>query len=386
MTDLARQATGRRSILVADGSHILLTRAEVPSRQKSTILKAIPYALEDHFAEDVEELHFAIGERDAEGGIPVAVVREGLMTEWLDRCQEGGITPSAVVAEPLLVPYTEGETVLLMDGERVLVRTGAASGYVADRDMLAVLLTVEPPEEPAGDAAEEEIGEDVEPQTRRTVLRIYGQVDPSVLPSSDTVEIHREGLEVDPLVVLAHQFRPASVINLLQGPHSPRARVGRLLNPWRAAAAVMLLIVVTQFGVNLVERFRLQRESEALTQRIEQIYRRAFPNARKGGDPRLLMESHLKAMRAAGGAGDTGLLDLLTQAGPLLSRVKDVQITGLNYREGGLTLSLTAPSLQTVDQLRQSLASNRPLEVEIQSASSRDGKVNSRLLIREATL
>ncbi len=379
MQEAAKRAIGHRCVLAADGSQILLTRAEVPSRNKSTVLKAIPYALEDHFAEDVDDLHFAVGERDPGGGIAVAVVREALMKDWIDRCQEVGIVLSAVVPEPLLLPYTEGETVLLVDGERVLVRNGEASGYTADRDMLPVLLNPEA----ATDASlvDANLTEETAPVPQ--VLRVYGDIDPALLPPSDHMDIQLEPLEVAPLVVLAHQFRPASSFNLLQGAHSPRARVGRLLKPWQGVAVLCVLLLATQFGANLVERFRLQRESELLSQRLEQIYRRAFPDARKGGDPRLLMESRLKAMRQAGSGGQIGLLDLLAQAGPLLTTASDIQITGLNYREGALTLSLSATSLQAVDQLRQSLISNRPLEVQIQSASSRDGKVNSRLLIRE---
>ena len=379
MSELAQQAAGHRCVLAADGSQILLTRAQVPSRNKSTVLRAIPYAVEDQFAEDVDELHFAIGERDSGEGIAVAVVREALIKDWIDCCQESGISLSAVVPEPLLLPFKEGETVLLADGERVLVRTGEVAGYAADRDMLPVLFNPETGTEESLAIANSEEGID----PGRPVMRVYGDIDPALLPSSDGIDIQLQPLEVAPLVVLAHQFRPASSFNLLQGAHSPRARVGRLLRPWRGVAVLCVLLLLTQFGANLVERFRLQRESELLSQRLEQIYRRAFPDARKGGDPRLLMESRLKAMRQAGSGGQIGLLDLLAQTGPLLTAASEIQITGLNYREGGLTLSVSATSLQAVDQLRQSLVSSRPLEVEIQAASSRDGKVNSRLLLRE---
>ena len=46
---------------------------------------ALPFALEEFLADDVDELHFAPGTRRSNGRVPVCVVNRQLMSDWLSR-------------------------------------------------------------------------------------------------------------------------------------------------------------------------------------------------------------------------------------------------------------------------------------------------------------
>jgi general secretion pathway protein L len=369
LEELAGAASGQRLVLVADGARLTVVSANVPSRQRATILKALPYALEEQFADDVESLHFAIGERLPSGELGVVTCRHSELQGWMQRCSEAGISPVAVVPESLLIPWQEGEWTLIGDQARTLVRFGLWHAFVVDSGALSVLL------------AQVDAGRS---ETLSTV-RLFGGLSASDVPEAIRPLVHESEDGLPTLALLATQYRPGHTLNLLQGAYSPRAKVGRYVRPWRMAAALLLGLLVVQAGSMLTKRSRLQAESRQLADESEQIYRATFPEARNVVDARLQMERQLQALRREAGSDGSGLLDLIERSGPVLLGEKGLRVNGLNYRNGELNLSITATSLATVDVVRQKLNEESGLQVEIQSASSRDGRVEGRLLIRSST-
>jgi general secretion pathway protein L len=379
--DLAASCAGRRCVLLADGASVILAMAVVPARQRHTIMRAVPYVLEEQFAEEVENLHFAVGDRQPDGQTPVAAVRHSELSEWLGRCSECGIAVAAVIPEPLLVPWEEGAWSLLLDGNRGLIRQTRNGGFVVDHELISLALS-RLRATGVDDAADDEASGSRElPE-----LRVIAAADAAELRQQ--VEHYRgavrfEETDVPPLALMAAGYSPEVAINLLQGPYSPKARIGRYLRPWRMAAALLIAVIGVQFTGDLVDRSRLRSRSELLSASIESIYRQAFPDARRVVNARAQMESRLRALKQSAGGSSNAFLQILAVSGPVLRSATGIKLTGINYRDGTLSLGVSAGSLQSVDQLREQLLSQAGLEVEIQSASSREGKVNSRLLIKE---
>ena len=73
---------------------LLTTTVLIPGRSNSKIKAALPFALEENLAEDVENLHFAVGERQENGRLPVCVCRQDKIDGWLSRLSDAGIEPS----------------------------------------------------------------------------------------------------------------------------------------------------------------------------------------------------------------------------------------------------------------------------------------------------
>ena len=65
---------GRRVVAFVPATLVRLATVKVPARQPAKVLQAVPYALEDQVAEDVESLHFAVGTRLEDGSHPVAIL------------------------------------------------------------------------------------------------------------------------------------------------------------------------------------------------------------------------------------------------------------------------------------------------------------------------
>ena len=123
-----------RTIVLVPGIDVFLGDARVPGRNRQQVLRAIPYALEEQLATDVEQLHFALGPVQADNHYPVAAVDREKMESWAELLREHGINANQWLPEMLALPAAEEGWSLLVDQETVLVRTGPYAGFASDSD------------------------------------------------------------------------------------------------------------------------------------------------------------------------------------------------------------------------------------------------------------
>lgn len=363
LSELAAASAGARLLLVAPGEAVTLHRVALPSRKRSTWTRAVPYALEDQMVEDIEALHFALGSASDGDRVPVAVVDQSALRGWLEICAQVGLTPGVIAPEPLLLPWSEGDWSLLVEARRAVARTGRWEGFATERDLLELLL----------DQALSEAGE-----ARPRRLRVWGDPPPHLAATS--LDIQLETPSAEPLQLYAEVYRPAEIINLLQGGHGPRAQGSRWLRPWRPAAALALAWLSVQ-GFDLsYEHWSLRREQIALRAAMEQVFQSAVPGATRIVNPRAQLETRLRELRPASVAGGA-FLDLLQRGGQALSGFTEVLLRGINYRDGQLDLNLEGGSPAALDQLRQNLHQQPELQVEMRT-TQREGQVESKLTLK----
>jgi general secretion pathway protein L len=361
---------GRQVIVLTPASDVLLARAVVPNVGRQRLAQAIPYALEDQLGSEVEDLHFALG-RQADQAISVAVVARGKMDAWLEYLRGAGFQPDLLVPAVLALPYEEGTWTVLREAGGAICRSGVQAGFAADHDNLETLLSLAIAE--AGDAA----------PARLRIIDTPGAPALHAEAWSQTlgVSVSREAFPEDALAVLARNCHEDLAINLLQGDYSRREQLEKLWRPWKPAAALLALWLIVYVGMTVSEVISLSRQAPKLQKQIEQAYLQAFPDASKVVNPKVQMQRRLDALRGNKGAGD-GFLELLAQAGGPLKDTPNLELRNITFKEGQLNLDLRVQDLQVLDQLKQRLAAQSKMEVEIQSASSRDNKVESRLQLR----
>lgn len=367
--DAAPLCSGRRVIFLAPAEAVLLARVKVPGRNRQRILQALPYMLEDRLVQDIEQLHFAIGAREADGALNVAVVERAVLDRWLEHLRSAGIEPAAVVPETLALPWETGGWALVCDGGLCLLRTGPQSGQAIDNENVPAVLAQAISE--AGDA-------------RPAWLSLHtADSGPSEESLAGTgLEIRTVPTPQDPLLLMAQHLDERNTIDLLQGEYNRSEQFGRLLRPWLASAAVLVVLAILHSGLLIQQHMALTAEAERLQQSIEQTYLEAFPEAQRVVNPRVQMERGLDALRR-GGSGDAGsFLDMLHGAAPALKQTRGLVIQRMNYREGRLDLALTLGDLQDLDRLKQQLGENGRLAVEIQSASAQAERIEARIQLR----
>src|SRR5579863_4006534 len=139
----APRAAGRRVCLLVPGSDVLLTEPEVPVKAGARLAQLVPYALEEHLAADIEDLHFAIGKRSADSPrAPVAVVARALLQEWLTTLRAAGLEPSAIYADSDLLPQNPGQAVALLEADAVVVRPPGGTPVTLPADALGEALDI----------------------------------------------------------------------------------------------------------------------------------------------------------------------------------------------------------------------------------------------------
>lgn len=355
---------GRRVVVFLPAADVRLASVKVPARQPSKVMQAVPYALEDQVAEDVDSLHFAIGTRQEDGSHPVAVVSRARLARVLTALRARGLQPELLVPEMLALPppAADGAWSALVDDTQAIVRSGPWSGFSCGATDLDAYLSMADPT-----------------RTRPLRLQVAGDApsDWSTLAWPLTLLPQPNGL-----VALAAQLRPAQAINLLQGGFAQSRDIERLWKPWRLAAALLLAWLVLGSVSFLVDTWKLEaelrRQDAANVARFQQL----FPDQTRVVDLSAQLEQQLRARAAGGSAG--GPLALFEPLAQALAASPGLKLTGMQYREGALFLSMTATDLQVLENLRNWFASGSDAALEVQSANAESGAVQIRARLSRA--
>ena len=362
LRELADQVGGVRLLLVAPGEAVTLHRMILPSQRRALWAKAAPYALEDQLIDDIETVHFALGQIPEGDRLPVATVDQATLRDWLAVCAEAGLNPAAVIPEVLLLPWRQGEWSVAQDQARVIVRTGRWSGFVTEAETLDWFLN---------QALSE--ADTVQPQR----LRLWGDL-PLAMPEIECqVETATEAL-----ALFAAGYRADATLNLLQGSYSRQTPWKRQLRPWRTSAILAGVWLIVQ-GVGLAYEYRrLQQEQRALRAEIEQVYRAAVPEATRIVNPRVQLETRLRELKPSDASG-AAFFELLYQGGQPLADFPDILLRGLSYRDGQLDLALEGGNPALLDQLRQRLERQPGIRVEMRT-TQQEGRMDSKVTVKKA--
>lgn len=364
----AATAAGRQVIVLAPTSEVTLLGARIPPLARQRAARAVPFALEDQLADDVESLHFCLGQRDSRGDLAVAVVAKNQMQEWLDKFAEAGLDVDQIYPELFALPFEPGNWTLLSEDGHFLLRTGLQSGFGGDSENLPILLQ----------AALDDAGDDQPLKLLAYTANGLPELGVENLP----VEQHAVTSSIE---LLAQNIRDRDAIGLRSGPYGRRRGMSVQWQRWRVAAVLLGAWVLADTGSALLQQWQLQRRLDAVDAAMAQTYRQAFPD---GGqlnryDPRKQMESRLATLRQGG--GESGFLKLIQTAGPVLKADPNLQIVGLAFRNNGLDVDVSAASLQGIDQLKQRLAAAQGVGVEVVSARAEGDRATGKLRIETSS-
>lgn len=365
LMDAAAHASGRRVLVFVPTADVVFRRAAVPTRNRARITAAAPYLLEEQLAADVDDLHFAVGEREADGSVAVAIVARSRMDAWLTALHAAGVQPAALVPDSLALPYQAGAWTLWWSTDQVIGRNGRQSGFALDADNVPFVLKRALAEAEAP------------PETLWVMDAVGSAADPAKLD----VPVQSQAETRPLLAVLKENYNEGSAINLLQGAYSRREQLGRMWRPWWPAVALLLVWVAVQFGMKVYEYRTLDRQNAQLQQEISQIYLATFPDAKRVVNARAQMEQRLAALRGGGQGG--GFMEFIGAVAQPVVATPGLEVRRLGYKEGELSLALSIGNLQALDQFKQRLIDGSRLQVEIQSASARNEQVEAQVRIRK---
>lgn len=372
VADALPLAGGRRVLLLVPGSEVTLAEPELPLRGGARVVQAVPFALEEHLASDVDALHFAIGNRsDAAIGTPVAAVARTLMDRWHETWLAAGLAPAAAYADSAVVPVVPNGCTLLLDEQALYVRRADAMPFVLDAEPLATALEIAlgPP---ADDTKPHEhvtfFVSPVEYEAHRELIEGL-----RARTASLQVKLMTEGA----LPVLAAQAVGANAVNLLQGTYAPRRSVNVGLQRWRLPAALAAACLLAFLAVQALSLWKLARAEKRLDAQIVEVFQQALP-----GQPVVDPRAQMQGVLGGGGSARGALLPSLSVlAQAMASAPGGGKLEAINLRGEALDLRLVAPTVEALDGIKQSMARSG-MDAELTSATPRGDVVEGRLQLK----
>ncbi len=379
LASAARDVADRSVIVLVPATTVLTTAVNIPVKGGSRLRAALPFALEEQLADDIEDLHFAAGTRRDSGQVPVAVVAHEQMSEWLEQLDAAGLSASRIVPENYGLARIPGTMSLLAAEDQIIFNDGADNEFVMQgakpSDALAVT-----------GALGESVNEDHAPGH----LLVYCSQDDEERFQHDWNALRHELASVDinllpdgVLPRLAVTVAAGNGINLLQGRYGAKTEIGALFRPWRYAAVLFLTLGVLVFGGKVADYYRLTQEEVALKAQFAQVYQSIRPNdQREVVDPVATVNSVRRGLGAP--TALQVLLPSLLQLGQAVQQNQTAKIEAISYRAGVIDVRLTAPDVATLDKIQKAVSSSGRFSAAIQSTDQVGDKINSRIQIREA--
>jgi general secretion pathway protein L len=322
------------------GEDILLTSAKVPSKQPRQILQAVPFIVEESLAQDVEDCHFAIGDRNSAGDVNVAIIDNEQLRDRLNLLKELHIQPALITSDVLQLnllnsnalatsaSQTDEENTcqVMLEADRALIRYGHGLGFAVAAHSLAMALTLVPEMNKAqlyiamSDPDDEAFA--------LTLAQINAELEQ---PAEITA------LDYHPFEQLCRGF-DAAAINLLQGQF--RVEIKRASRPgsWRSVAILSACVFAVHVLLMVGQGIYFDNKADRIESQARALYTDVFPNDRNVRDLKRRWRAHLG--ESSSGA-DAAFLDLFAGAAKLLP-AGSITLNNVNYNEsrGDLVLQL----------------------------------------------
>lgn len=364
------------------GDDVLFCFAEIPAKQARYVRQALPFAVEEQIAQDIDSVHLALGKRSEEG-FRVAAIDQQRMAIWhelFDAFQ--GADLEALYPDAALLPVSESRWCICLAGEDTLVAGSRGEWFRMKTENLSIFsYTLAQPDK-------DEVVAEI-PVTlygsEEDLARYADNIRP--IETEDRLRVTRDVLQMTPLELLAHAQHNAlcEPINLCQGTFENTDKTGGVWRVWRPAAIVAGLWLALQVGVELGLGYYHHQQAAELENQAMSLYHDVFPQDTRAtaANVRRVLEGRLRVARQQGPRAD--FLSLMAQAGAEYDKLgggQNLQFDSVNYsrQRGELVVELRADNYDRLSALRSAIG-DRGLEARIGSVVNDSSGARARLTV-----
>lgn len=364
---LAAAAKSRKLVLSIPGKSLLITQVNLPEGSGRGISSTIAYALEEHLAEDIDQLHFAKGERQSDGSIPVVVISKQLLAQLLLMLEGAGLYPLWAVAEPLLLPWSEDGLSVDINDDRAVVRTGLVSGFECSAQQLPALI---------GRLRHEREGTDW-PTTQLWQGEQGSEAFSLLEPSCTELKTVQASNGWDHFTALGAK-RPT--IDLLQGFEDPNAEQSSG-GKWWPAVVLGCLTIVLYLGTSGFQYYTINQQIDRLSENTESLFRASFPEVKRIQSPLDQARQKLANRKQSHNQGEDNLLNLLSALAKAKQKGDRLEFKNIEYRQRSLLVQLEGQSVAQIERFKQQLEANGT-SADILSTVSKDDRIVARIKLK----
>jgi len=365
LTDILAEAASSRLVLILPAASVVLHKASIVAKSRGQIAAALPYALEDELASDIEQMHFAYRTLDKQSGEQlVAVVDRDLVQRLHSLIIQYRFESVFLLPQMLMVPLEADSWTLFVQREQALLRKDLSHGYAMDVVAMPELLTTE-----------RELYKQQHDSESAPELNIY-----NFSPDQEVEGGSLLGGDSEALAVMARYWldNPDTDINLFQGDYQIVRPMRDLLRQWSMAAGIAVIALVIYLMNVAVDNYLLARERDALEASMQSLYETIF-NEKPAGNPADSMRSKLVALGSESGDSNNFISVMLVSGKEFLAD-SQTSITRLRYAENGMEVDLETTSIEQLEKLQQKLIAPS-VNADLKAVSNDNGKVRGRLVV-----
>lgn len=361
VSELADAVTGEPVAFVLAAEDVGLRRVAIPARTQAQRIAAAPYAIEDQVADELENLYVTTASTPGSTDTSVGLIAKDLLEDQLTTLREAGVLIAAAIPEMLLLPLAEPGWSVMMDGERMLVRTGACSGFGGEIALVQALIEAH----------------DSHPE----VLRVIGTCEDAHVASLrdlTTAAVEHHETNAPPISVLTRGISAGVALDMLpaswRDPHAARNR-NRYL---QAAAVSFALAAAVYYGVLFWQLDQFEQRTVAVRASQQEVFSAAFPHVRRIVNVTAQARNQLRRLSDQAQA-PTPFLDLLHALGSAFAADRQsLDLVTLSYANGSINLTLEAESVAAVEGFNEHLVADA-VSAQILSAEPGEDRVRSRV-------
>ena len=371
LEDMPRPVAGTRIRLLLPGDWVTHATVTISAKSPRLIAQALPFALEDSLAEELEQTRIAHSARAADGSVSARVVNRARLDACLAVLAERNLAPDAVFSELDAIPKPyEGWVLLPLDEAQVLARSSNDEAMRLDTTWLASLL----------------------PENTSVHVINTGNLD-----CAASWQVTREPAPQGAWVWLHQHLREADGIDFLAGQGRGKAWSDSL-RPWAIPAALAAGIVVAQLGFMLMQTHQSQQRIKTMQAEIEREAREAAPEVKRWVNPLAQLRQMAKGGQSASDTAG-GLLPLLAALSPALEAQPTVKLGNLRYQaatpqgtkpgktgaksSGTLDVQLSASDTAALTAIPMSFKTQPRIQADLDGLRAEGGQAEARLRLKE---
>ncbi len=377
LEELAPIARGKKVSVLIDAHYTTVESVNIPSKNRNKQLLAVPFAMEDFLAEDIEDTHFALGKTTSEAAdnnIQVIAIKRSLLEQTIDFFARQQITLEVVTADSVALPTVDNQWSILLDDDSALIKTGSVQAHSCDRGNFQLIIQTL--------LQDKKHNEETLPQA---ITYFYKADDEDAQHLLDDIadefeiEINSQCYKNHALEIFVQNLNEVSSLNLLQGEFKPVRKSNLWLQPWKSVAAVATFWLVLQLGYSAMLTSQLEIKNHELTRQIESEFKRTIPDAKKMTNMQKRIERRLNDLKSGGSSSaNNSFLHILSKVSPVLAKNDKIEIQAAVYRNNYIDVDLTAKSLQDIETVKNKLSTIPGIKTVL-STTVEKSKVKGRL-------
>lgn len=345
-------------------SAAFVSEVSLPGGQARYLQQALPFAVEEQVAQDIEQIHICLGPKSKRGAYSVINIDHSLFESNFQsfNSEMADIPLAGVYLDAQCLPIAEDDLSLCLSSSSVIVRSLEGKMISLKPDNLIPYLD-------SVFLAPSEDEEARELSMKVWVAADYMEAAKMLLAQIEqyphlSISVEQFGLSEFEFLCECYTRNKTTLTNLCQGDFVIARQSSGSWHRWRAVAALAGLGFLLQFGVFIGQGMYFEGQADSAGQSALTAYQKIVPNSKRttlGKLPRII-KGKLNQQRQGGSSVDVGFLHLLGEAGYQFDRSKfkgQLQFKSINYNQqrAELVLEMQAQSFDQLESLKNAIVS-----------------------------